>query len=73
MLAFLGASWRSWADFGLKLGPQNGPKSCQKMFRNVVQNWDNFWGSFWDVFLGGWRTSVPLKWRLVRYFGWEGP
>ena len=32
MLAFLGASWRSWADSGLKLAPKMTPKLVQNLF-----------------------------------------
>ena len=50
MLGFLGASWRSWADSGLKLTPKNNSQTGPELVQKVVQNWSNFLYCFWLCF-----------------------
>ena len=42
MLAFLGASWRSWFDSGLKPSAKMAPK--------LVQNWSKKWAKTGPIF-----------------------
>ena len=41
-MAFLGASWRSWANSGLKLAPEMVPK--------LVQIWSKKWSKTCPIF-----------------------
>ena len=60
VMSFLGASWRSWADSGLKLAPKMAPKLVQNWSKKLAKTGPIFWFRL-DLFLKGSRPYLALQ------------